>query len=181
MFQMFGAVSMLKIYAAGINNAEINITEINMAEMFSDYKWLICQTVFAGYMIVLAVMDIRWKKLSLMILLSGTVPLAAGFLCDREIHIILLAAGAAVGVIFLIISRVTEDSFGYGDSILIMIMGIFLGIWDLLLMLVTAFFLASVFSVIMLAGGHYTKKSSFPFVPFLAAAYIGGMLIGGYG
>ena len=112
MFQMFGAVSMMKIYAAGINNAEINITEINMAEMFSDYKWLICQTVFAGYMIVLAVMDIRWKKLSLMILLSGTVPLAAGFLCDREIHIILLAAGAAVGVIFLIISRVTEDSFG---------------------------------------------------------------------
>ena len=180
MFQMFGAVSMLKIYAAGINNAEINITEINMAEMFSDYKWLICQTVFAGYMIVLAVMDIRWKKLSLMILLSGTVPLAAGFLCDREIHIILLAAGAAVGVIFLIISRVTEDSFGYGDSILIMIMGGFLGFWNILSLLTAAFSMAALFSIFMLIRKRFHRKSSFPFVPFLTAAYIGGMFFGIY-
>ena len=180
MFQMFGAVSMLKIYSAGINNAEINITEINMAEMFSDYKWLICQTVFAGYMIVLAVMDIRWKKLSLMILLSGTVPLAAGFLCDREIHIILLAAGAAVGVIFLIISRVTEDSFGYGDSILIMIMGGFLGFWNILSLLTAAFSMAALFSIFMLIRKRFHRKSAFPFVPFLTAAYIGGMFFGIY-
>ena len=180
MFQMFGAVSMLKIYAAGINNAEINITEINMAEMFSDYKWLICQTVFAGYMIVLAVMDIRWKKLSLMILLSGTVPLAAGFLSDREIHIILLAAGAAVGVIFLIISRVTEDSFGYGDSILIMIMGGFLGFWNILSLLTAAFSMAALFSIFMLIRKRFHRKSAFPFVPFLTAAYIGGMFFGIY-
>ena len=180
MFQMFGAVSMLKIYAAGINNAEINITEINMAEMFSDYKWLICQTVFAGYMIVLAVMDIRWKKLTLMILLSGTVPLAAGFLCDREIHIILLAAGAAVGVIFLIISRVTEDSFGYGDSILIMIMGGFLGFWNILSLLTAAFSMAALFSIFMLIRKRFHRKSAFPFVPFLTAAYIGGMFFGIY-
>ena len=180
MFQMFGAVSMLKIYAAGINNAEINITEINMAEMFSDYKWLICQTVFAGYMIVLAVMDIRWKKLSLMILLSGTVPLAAGFLCDRERHIILLAAGAAVGVIFLIISRVTEDSFGYGDSILIMIMGGFLGFWNILSLLTAAFSMAALFSIFMLIRKRFHRKSAFPFVPFLTAAYIGGMFFGIY-
>ena len=180
MFQMFGAVSMLKIYAAGINNAEIHITEINMAEMFSDYKWLICQTVFAGYMIVLAVMDIRWKKLSLMILLSGTVPLAAGFLCDREIHIILLAAGAAVGVIFLIISRVTEDSFGYGDSILIMIMGGFLGFWNILSLLTAAFSMAALFSIFMLIRKRFHRKSAFPFVPFLTAAYIGGMFFGIY-
>ena len=180
MFQMFGAVSMLKIYAAGISNAEINITEINMAEMFSDYKWLICQTVFAGYMIVLAVMDIRWKKLSLMILLSGTVPLAAGFLCDREIHIILLAAGAAVGVIFLIISRVTEDSFGYGDSILIMIMGGFLGFWNILSLLTAAFSMAALFSIFMLIRKRFHRKSAFPFVPFLTAAYIGGMFFGIY-
>lgn len=175
MFQMFGAVSMMKIYAAGINNAEIN-----MAEMFSDYKWLICQTVFAGYMIVLAVMDIRWKKLSLMILLSGTVPLAAGFLCDREIHIILLAAGAAVGVIFLIISRVTEDSFGYGDSILIMIMGGFLGFWNILSLLTAAFSMAALFSIFMLIRKRFHRKSAFPFVPFLTAAYIGGMFFGIY-
>lgn len=166
MFQMFGAVSMEET--------------INIAAVFSYHKWLICQTVFAGYMIVLAVMDIRWRKLSFMVLLSGTIPLAAGFLCDREIHIVLLAAGAATGVIFLIISRVTEDSFGYGDSILIMIMGGFLGFWNILALLTAAFSMAAVFSVFMLIRKKFHRKSSFPFVPFLTAAYIGGMFFGVY-
>lgn len=165
MFQMFGAVTM---------------KEINIAALFSYHKWLICQIVFAGYMIVLAVMDIRWKKLSLMVLLSGTLPLAAGFLCDRKTHIILLAAGAAIGVIFLIISRVTEDSFGYGDSILIMIMGGFLGFWNILSLLTAAFSMAAVFSIFMLIRKKFHRKSAFPFVPFLTAAYIGGMFFGVY-
>lgn len=161
MFQMYGVE---RCYAWIIENA-VNISRI----------------VFAVYILLLAFMDIRRRELCLGLLLTG-IPLAViSRIVLGNIPAALVIAGGAAGALFMIISRVTEEAFGYGDSILIMIMGIFLGIWDLLLMLVTAFFLASVFSVIMLAGGHYTKKSSFPFVPFLAAAYIGGMLIGGYG
>ncbi len=165
MFQMFGTAA---------------IEAVHVAEKISDCGWLICQIIFAGYMIVLAVMDIRWRKLSLIVLLSGVLPLAAGFLCEREIHIILLAAGAAVGVIFVIISRVTEDSFGYGDSILIVITGGFLGFWNILSLLAAAFSMAALFSIFMLIRKKFHRKSSFPFVPFLTAAYIGGMLFGIY-
>lgn len=136
--------------------------------------------IFAAYMIILAVMDIKWRKLSLAVLLSGFILVAAGFVCDRDVHAFLLAAGSGVGIIFLIISRVTEESFGYGDSILILIMGGFMGFWNILSALVMAFSMAAVFSVFMLARKKFRRKSSFPFVPFLTAAYIGGMIFGMY-
>ena len=92
----------------------------------------------------------------------------------------ILAAGGGVGLVFIIISRVSGESFGYGDSILITIMGIFVGFWDILGLLMGAFSMAAVFSAVMMIRRRFSRKTSFPFVPFLAAAYIGGMLIGAY-
>lgn len=137
--------------------------------------------LFAVYILILAVMDIRTRRLHLGILLSGFPLAVVGRIAVGNIPAALVIAGGASGALFVIVSRVTEEAFGYGDSILITITGIFLGIWDLLSMLVTAFFLAAVFSGIMLSRKQYTRKSSFPFVPFLAIAYLGGALIGGYG
>ena len=83
-------------------------------------------------------------------------------------------------MVFLIISRATEESLGYGDSILITVLGIYMGFWNILTLLVTAFFLGAVFSGVMLVRKKYTGKSSFPFVPFLTAAYVGGVFVGMY-
>ena len=151
-----------------------------IAELCIGNRWLLCQLLFGLYMIVLAVMDIKWKKLSLAVLLSGFIIVVAGFLCGRDIHVILLAAGAGVGIVFLVISRVTEESFGYGDSILIVIMGGFLGFWNILSLLVMAFSMSALFSIFLLIKKKFHRKSAFPFVPFLTAAYIGGIFIGIY-
>lgn len=146
----------------------------------ADQSWLICRVIFAGYLGVLTVMDIRNKRLNLLFLLSGFLLMTAGFFCKREIHPLLLATGAGVGLMFLLASRVTGESFGYGDSILIMIMGGFLGFWDILSLLTAAFLLAAVFSVIMLVRKKFNRKTAFPFVPFLMIAYTGGMILGMY-
>lgn len=155
-----------------------------MNEMIMDFimenRWTLCQLLFAVYMIVLMLMDIKWKKLSLAALMSGFIILTAGFLCGRNIHVMLLAAGAGVGIVFMVVSRVTEEAFGYGDSILILIMGGFIGFWNILSLLVAAFSMAALFSIFMLFRKKFHRKSAFPFVPFLTAAYIGGMIIGAY-
>lgn len=142
---------------------------------------ILFRILFAVYLLILTVMDIRTKRLHLGILLSGFPLAVVGRIAAGNIPAALVIAGGASGALFVIVSRVTEEAFGYGDSILITITGVFLGIWNLLSMLVTAFFLAAVFSGIMLSRKRYTRKSSFPFVPFLTAAYLGGVLIGGYG
>lgn len=152
----------------------------NIAEAVIDHRWTLCQIIFAVYMVILAVMDIKYKKLRLNILLFGAVIAAAGFLCGREVPAVLLAAGGGVGILFLVISRATGEAFGYGDSILIIVMGSFVGFWDILCLLMGAFSMAAVFSAVMMIRRRFSRKSSFPFVPFLTAAYIGGMIIGAY-
>lgn len=152
----------------------------NIFCMISDYGWTICRVLFSAYLCVLTVMDIRRQQLSLLFLLSGFFLAAAGMLCGRSIHPLLLAAGGGVGIVFLMASRVTGESFGYGDSLLIVIMGTFLGFWNILSVLTAAFLLAAVFSAVMLVTRKFNRKSAFPFVPFLTLAYMGGMLFGMY-
>ena len=152
----------------------------NAADIIIKNRWFICQCIFLVYISALAVMDFKYRKLPLKTLLSGLFIAAAGCLCGREISPVLLATGGCMGIVFLLISRVSGESFGYGDSILILIIGIFLGFWNLMYLLLGAFSMAAVFSAVMTIKHRFNRKSSFPFVPFLAAAYLGGMFIGTY-
>lgn len=146
----------------------------------ADHGWLICRLIFAGYLGVLTVMDIRMKRLNLLFLLSGFILVIAGLFCGRDLHPLLSVTGAGVGLVCLLTSKVTGESFGYGDSLLILIMGGFLGFWDILSLLTAAFLLAAGFSVIMLIRKRFSRKTAFPFVPFLLIAYTGGMILGLY-
>ena len=152
----------------------------NAADIIIKNRWFICQCIFLVYIAALAVMDFKYRKLPLKTLLSGLFIAAAGCLCGREISPVLLATGGCMGIVFLLISRVSGESFGYGDSILILIIGIFLGFWNLMYLLLGAFSMAAVFSAVMMIKHRFNRKSSFPFVPFLAAAYLGGMFTGTY-
>ena len=150
------------------------------AEFAVKNRWFVCCIVFAVYLVILSVMDLKRRKLKLSVLLAGGIFIPAGVLCGSGVPPAFLAAGGAVGAVFLGISKITEESFGYGDSILIIIMGGFIGFWDILVLLMAAFMMAAVLSLILLIRGRFRRKDSFPFVPFLTVAYIGGMTIGIY-
>ena len=124
-----------------------------------------------------AVWDILYRKLPVWIL-SGILILAVVCrLIVAEVPLAEILGGAAVGIVFLGISRITREAFGYADSLLIVSLGIFLGIWKLFLLLVTAFSLAAVFAAAGLFAGKFSRKISFPFIPFLAISYVGVMLL----
>ena len=50
---------------------------------------------------------------------------------QREIPWELCLAEAAVGGSFLIVSNVTQGNFGYGESLLILLLGVGVGFWNL--------------------------------------------------
>lgn len=124
------------------------------------------------YLGVLAVEDIRKRRIPVWLLGISAVSALVYQGIEREIPAVLWLSGAAVGIIFLIISKVTEEALGYGDSVLIGILGIYLGIWQLICLLVTAFFLAALYAVIIMMRHKFRKKAAFPFVPFLGTAYV---------
>lgn len=138
------------------------------------------QAVIAVYLLILSVIDIRWKKVSvrsLLILLA--IAVLCQVLCSKG-ELGMMVAGGLCGGVFLFLSWFTQESFGYGDSILILILGILSGGWNLLWILFAAFLIASVYGGIMIARKKYTRKISFPFIPFLTVAYLGGMIGGVY-
>lgn len=132
------------------------------------------------YLFLLSLIDIKKRKIPIWGLIIG-VAMSVLFQCiTRDKDFILIVSGAMTGIIFIVVSRVTNEKFGYGDSILILALGIFLGFWNILYLLFIAFLLAAVYSIFLLSVYHRGKKESFPFVPFLAMGYVGGMMLGNF-
>lgn len=126
---------------------------------------------FGGYLCVVSVWDIRKREIPLwLIAVGGLLAAGLGFFSEKH-SIMLMIAGALVGMVFVGISKVTEEAFGYGDSLMIAVAGVYLGFWNVLGLLVWAHVLAALFAGYILIRKGIYKGASFPFVPFLLAAY----------
>ena len=126
----------------------------------------------------LSVSDIRNKKVSRKVLtLWGILTVFWKIVDFYQIRVFLekmeqtnvenlvgICAGIGVGVLFLLVSKVTEEAIGYGDSVAIMILGGYLGFWK-----VVGVLAAGVCSVILAFRG---RVKTMPFFPFLTLGYI---------
>ena len=131
----------------------------------------------------LSVSDIRNKKISRKVLtLWGILTVIWKIVDFYQIRVFLekmeqtnvenlvgICAGIGVGVLFLLVSKVTEEAIGYGDSVAIMILGGYLGFWKVVEVLAAAIFTSGVCSVILALRG---RVKTMPFFPFLTLGYI---------
>lgn len=112
--------------------------------------------------------DIRYRKISVYLLLAGYV-MAAGYLIfARELELWEYLAGGCVGVFFLFLSMAGEN-IGTGDGVLIMLLGLLLGIRDQISLLLIAGMLCAAVAAALWITGRVGRKSRLPFVPFLLA------------
>ena len=81
-------------------------------------------------------------------------------------------AGLVIGALFIGISKVTREGLGYGDSWLMCILGGYLGIWNMLELLVMTWLLVAVVAGIILARSRFKKRTSLPMVPFITIGYM---------
>lgn len=75
------------------------------------------------------------------------------------------------GIVLLIIAWVTRGKIGAGDGLLFLTMGVWLSWREIVLLLTLSFFLAGAAAGILLFRKH-SGKETFPFVPFILAAWI---------
>lgn len=130
------------------------------------------QIVCMGILIVISVIDLRNRRIPAGILAAaGTGAFLCQCLCRRE-DVMLVIGGMGVGALFLFISRVTREGIGYGDSLGILGLGIYLGLWKLLEVLAGAFVLLALCGIVVLIRKKMSRKSVLPFYPFLALSYV---------
>lgn len=118
---------------------------------------------------ILAVFDYKKKQVPTGLLAVGGV-LALGFCIGKGVGWQTLAGGA-VGSVCLLLSKVTGEQIGYGDSIGILEMGIYLGGWNLLQVLLLSFLFLGIRGGICMARGGFKKEVRIPFYPFLWMGY----------
>ena len=140
--------------------------------------WTVSRIVAMVILTGLSFMDYKIRKVPrdvLLLCMAGTVSISGSY---TEYRLDGMLGGGLIGMIFIGISKITREAIGYGDSLAILILGIYLGVWGLLEVLATSFFILGI-----LALGCVTlrrKKSlAFPFYPFLTVGYLFGVCIGG--
>ncbi|MEE1314633.1 MAG: A24 family peptidase [Faecalimonas sp.] len=83
-----------------------------------------------------------------------------------------VAGGLGIGFGLLLISKWTGEAIGYGDSWLILSIGIYLGMKSLLVVLFLASFMVAGFSLLLAIGKRFDRRKAFPFAPFLTLAFV---------
>lgn len=134
----------------------------------------LCMGMFLG---ILTFLDLMYRKIPVWIILGGGSIVSILWLVQGKVSGSLVLGGIGVGAVFLLISYLTREAFGYADSLLIIIFGISLGVWNLMQLLTYAFLLSAVFAMIQMVRTSFSRKTAYPFIPFLAVAYAGVMFL----
>ncbi len=138
-------------------------------------------SILTGYLLIASVKDIISKRLSLVFLIAGIIPVV---ICiGTKVYMtesgnvvtevfVPHAIGLLIGLLFVLISHLSGGNFGMGDALIFCICGAAVGYKMLLIAAVSAFLLGALYAVAMFAMGRFNRKSSFAFVPFIMLGYV---------
>ena len=139
--------------------------------------WEINQVICIGMLTILSAVDIYCRKIPVNILILANLAVSGYQILTRKDDVWLIMGGIAIGGVFLLVSKVTGEGMGYADSWAILILGIYLGLWELVEVLAGAFFLLAAASAVCLTVKKMSRKCRLPFFPFLAAGYLLSILV----
>lgn len=120
--------------------------------------------------------DMKKRSISVRLLILLSIFALTAMLLRKD-NLWDLLGGAAIGLLFFLISKCTGEQIGYGDSWLILVLGIYAGAKDLIWILFAASFGAGLFSLCFCVIHKWNRRYSIPFIPFLAAAFLGVVML----
>lgn len=118
-----------------------------------------------------AALDLRRRELPLILIAAGFFLGAAMRLLSGDGSIPELLWGCLPGAGMLLFSLLGREAVGAGDGALVVAIGIYLGLFQTLLLLCFSFLLSGLVSVLFLVLKRKGKKEEIAFVPFLLAGY----------
>ncbi len=130
------------------------------------------ENIIFAFLTMFSVEDMRKKRISLWLVL---VFLAAGIIFQAvtgKLTFLEVLGGASLGIFLLGISRATHEAMGYGDGLIFLATGVFLGIWENFQLLFTSLVMACIFSAIQMLFRKKSGKDEMAFVPFIWISYL---------
>lgn len=140
---------------------------------------MIDQLIDSSVLVVLMILtaqDIKSRTINPLILLPGALVSAILKLIGRSDYMASLL-GMGVGLMILIIAKITREAIGYGDGLIFIYLGLSLGIGKVMLILLMTVGLISLSGLIMILPGKVNKKTRWPMIPWIFASVMLGVLI----
>ena len=128
-------------------------------------------------LVMCSISDFKKKTMPAVLLIVLSITVLGFAIFGDSVGVRLRVGGAILGMLFLLISKCTKEAIGYGDSWLILLLGIQLGYLEAISVLFAASLLAGVASLFFLWKCNWKRDTSLPFVPFLSVSYLGAMLL----
>ena len=128
--------------------------------------------IVLGYLFILSVMDMRSKKVPLIVVIFPlTAALVFGF-CETGLWTVVL--GAIPGSLLCVLSVCLPESLGLGDGLLGIVYGVLYGWRRTCMWFLFGLTLAAVFGVCRVIW--YRRTESMPLIPFLTIIHIGALV-----
>lgn len=129
------------------------------------------------FLLVATVKDIRKKEISIRFLviwfLSFCTYILSVSLLKKDFYLIKEAIlGIIPGIASLILSYVSKEQIGYGDGLVLILLGMIEGYQKVIFIFLCGIFFLSIFSGVALCVKKFSKKYKVPFIPFLLAGYL---------
>lgn len=129
--------------------------------------------IIIGVLLLCSYEDIREKKISVYAILAGIGVTLVLDVILKDISLVNVLLGGTLGILLVIVSKLTRGAFGLGDAMLLGMIGISLGAFQTLLVLFYGLLITSVVSVVLLLLKRVKKQTQMPFVPFILLGYLG--------
>lgn len=126
--------------------------------------------LMTGWLLAASIMDIRTRRVPVwMLVLGGSLAMLT--VRHQGAAIPEVARGMLPGVLLLLTALVTKKA-GYGDGIVLCMLGMSLGSERSMLLFGISLFLLSLCALTLLAFHKVRRNTGIPFLPFLAAGWI---------
>ncbi len=123
--------------------------------------------------------DIKIKRIRLVVVNAFAILGVILHILYQRISWIDMICGALLGVILLIIGYFTKEKIGYGDGLIFVATGIYLGFWNNLILLWLSTTIAGIYGLILMIFKKKKKDNEIPLVPFILGVYVVSLIFNG--
>lgn len=140
-----------------------------MSVKIGNYE-IVCWLVVGVCLLILSIQDLIFHEVNILIICIGLIMgVMAEIIGDKGIWKMIF--GLMPGIAILIAGYLSKEAIGYGDGLATMVIGCLIGLWDTMAIVLYAFILSALVSLILIV--FCKRKKKIAFIPFLLVGFVG--------
>lgn len=127
--------------------------------------------IILAFLVPCAITDLKLRKIPIWWTAIYGIGAIIYQIVEKKQGIRAIVLSMVVGIVLLAIAKISSQSVGYGDGIIFLVLGLWIGFWDTLSLLFFSLVLSSLVAAYLMIIKRKGKNYKIPFIPFVTVAY----------